>query len=149
MFSHSEEPTKICEKEELKNLNELFESKKPNIFRIKESLPQLQSHTVDVRKLRSESARTTSADSSSAFLRRCHDLVCRPCESRDPYTVADIGLRDGCRLCSTTPACGYGSLRSQGRRRVWGKGQPYGFSIRLCNCQKRTVRCAVSRDSRP
>ena len=45
----------------------------------------------------------------------------RPCERRDPYAVASRLKQTACGRYSrfTKTACGYGSLRSQGRRRAF------------------------------
>src|SRR6478735_5714536 len=48
-------------------------------------------------------------DSTASFNRR-------PCERRDPYAAASRHGDESRRRLSTTNACGYGSLRSQGRR---------------------------------
>src|ERR1700745_2685805 len=49
------------------------------------------------------------------------NLICRPCARRDPYRVIFVvGKKAVPRLLPQTPACGYGSLRSQGRQRVCG-----------------------------
>ncbi len=43
---------------------------------------------------------------------------CRPCARRDPYRVIFVvGKKAVPPLLPQTPTCGYGSLRSQGRRR--------------------------------
>ena len=49
------------------------------------------------------------------------NLVCRPCERRDPYRVISVvGKKAVPPLVPQIQACGYGSLRSQGRQRVCG-----------------------------